>query len=128
MDETWLKKTVIGDLALEKPIVVDQFLKQHMLADSLNPELACIFSKQIVTTHEYIVFNCFKRCWWLLFTRARARKSRFVRRDVCLRRTLGCHAPIRAAVKKNKIGAVVISVFDWYRTLDRFKGRTESLN
>lgn len=35
-----------------------------------------------------------------LFTRARS--SRFVRRDVCLRWTLGCHAPIRAAVKKNK--------------------------
>jgi hypothetical protein len=28
---------------------------------------------------------------------------------------------VLAAVKKNKVGAVVISVFDWYRTFGRSK-------
>jgi hypothetical protein len=35
---------------------------------------------------------------------------------------------VLAAVKKNKVGAVVVSVFDWYRTFDELKkrfGRTD---
>ena len=53
-----------------------------------------------VQTIRYRKFrNCFKSvvCW---SASLRARGG-FARRDVCLRRTLGCHAPFRA-VKKNQ--------------------------
>ena len=48
--------------------------------------------------HKYIVIV--SECVGL-FTRA-TRHSRFVRRDVCLRWTLGCHAPNRALKKNEK--------------------------